>query len=159
MYVTNTIFLLKSLLANTIFLSWLLIDCAADQSTTMLENDIPLGLNGCAAHQSEAMLEYDSPSAAILTDILQAAVSLTRLAVKIDNSEYTFTTFEIRTLLSDLILGINPCKLFCVWPVWAEEPRYRENKTVISLSIDRQLNIWMMAWTKVGAQRSKPSED
>ena len=59
------------------------------------------------------------------------------------------TTFEIQIWLPDFILGINPLRIFCAWPNWAEVICYLANDTVVSsLFIDRQLNIRIYAWKK-----------
>ena len=74
--------------------------------------------------------------------------------------EDTFTTFEIQTWLPDVILGINPFRIFCAWLVWAEVTYHLgKNKTVSSLSIDRHLNIQITAWLKLGMHTNKAAED
>ena len=68
----------------------------------------------------------------------------------------TFTTVEIQIWLSDLILGINPVRIFCAWSIWVEVIRYFWNTTEISsLSID----IRITAWTKLGTHANKARED
>ena len=47
-------------------------------------------------------------------------------------TEHTFTTFEIQIWLPDFILGTNPLRTSCTWPIWAEVTRYLGNNIIIS---------------------------
>ena len=50
----------------------------------------------------------------------------------------------------------DPLRILCVWPIWAEVTCYLGNDTVISsLSIDRQLNIRITTWPKLGNRQTK----
>ena len=50
----------------------------------------------------------------------------------------------------------NPIRIFCAWPIWAEATHNLGDNTLISsLSIDRQWNIWLTAWPKLGIHANK----
>ena len=48
--------------------------------------------------------------------------------------EDTFTSFKMQTWLSDFISWMNPFRIVCTWPIWADIAYYIENtcNTVIS---------------------------
>ena len=74
--------------------------------------------------------------------------------------ECTFTTLEIQIWLPDFILGISSVRIFCAWPIWAEVTSYLGNDTVVSsLIIDRQLNIRITAWQKLGIHANEARKD
>ena len=77
--------------------------------------------------------------------------AVTDLIRRTQGKEDTFTTFEKQTWLPDFILGINPFRICCAWPVWAAVSYHLgKNKVVSSVSIDRHFNIKIIAWHKLG---------
>ena len=75
-------------------------------------------------------------------------------------NEDTFTTFEIQIWLPEFILGIHSVRIFCAWPFCAEIIRYLGNDRVVSsLIIDRQLNIRITAWQKLGMRANEARKD
>ena len=70
--------------------------------------------HGYFSHKCRRQFNTDT----VITKFIEHVGS--QLWMQTTKNDNTFATSETQTWLPDLHLGINPFRIFCAWPVWAE---------------------------------------